>query len=98
MNAAWGLLQWPRSPQEEKVPVNPAWPFGDRAQGWGKFWVSLFSSGKWYCLVGAPGALLPAPAALLCSALSLPSLSDFVPIDLEEWWAQQFLAKIENCS
>ncbi|XP_040539583.1 MAPK regulated corepressor interacting protein 2 isoform X3 [Gallus gallus] len=23
---------------------------------------------------------------------------DFVPIDLEEWWAQQFLAKIENCS
>lgn len=27
-------------------------------------------------------------------ALSLPSLSDFVPIDLEEWWAKQFLAKI----
>ncbi|XP_044836160.1 MAPK regulated corepressor interacting protein 2 isoform X2 [Mauremys mutica] len=26
------------------------------------------------------------------------SLSDFVPIDLEEWWAQQFLAKIENGS
>uniref|UniRef100_A0A8C3Y8L7 Uncharacterized protein n=1 Tax=Catharus ustulatus TaxID=91951 RepID=A0A8C3Y8L7_CATUS len=23
---------------------------------------------------------------------------DFVPIDLEDWWAQQFLAKIENCS
>uniref|UniRef100_A0A7M4E1T5 MAPK regulated corepressor interacting protein 2 n=1 Tax=Crocodylus porosus TaxID=8502 RepID=A0A7M4E1T5_CROPO len=23
---------------------------------------------------------------------------DFVPIDLEEWWAQQFLAKIENGS
>ncbi|XP_062467995.1 MAPK regulated corepressor interacting protein 2 isoform X2 [Pezoporus occidentalis] len=23
---------------------------------------------------------------------------DFVPIDLEEWWAQQFLAKIESCS
>uniref|UniRef100_A0A8C0VFU0 MAPK regulated corepressor interacting protein 2 n=1 Tax=Cyanistes caeruleus TaxID=156563 RepID=A0A8C0VFU0_CYACU len=27
-----------------------------------------------------------------------PGLKDFVPIDLEEWWAQQFLAKIENCS
>lgn len=31
---------------------------------------------------------------LLSYALSLPSLSDFVPIDLEEWWAKQFLAKI----
>ncbi|NXX07363.1 MCRI2 protein, partial [Larus smithsonianus] len=27
-----------------------------------------------------------------------PGLKNFVPIDLEEWWAQQFLAKIENCS
>uniref|UniRef100_A0A8V0Z853 MAPK regulated corepressor interacting protein 2 n=1 Tax=Gallus gallus TaxID=9031 RepID=A0A8V0Z853_CHICK len=27
-----------------------------------------------------------------------PRLKHFVPIDLEEWWAQQFLAKIENCS
>uniref|UniRef100_A0A8C2U3Q4 MAPK regulated corepressor interacting protein 2 n=1 Tax=Coturnix japonica TaxID=93934 RepID=A0A8C2U3Q4_COTJA len=27
-----------------------------------------------------------------------PRLKNFVPIDLEEWWAQQFLAKIENCS
>ncbi|XP_072205433.1 MAPK regulated corepressor interacting protein 2 [Excalfactoria chinensis] len=27
-----------------------------------------------------------------------PRLKTFVPIDLEEWWAQQFLAKIENCS
>ncbi|KAF4798519.1 hypothetical protein TURU_063399 [Turdus rufiventris] len=27
-----------------------------------------------------------------------PGLKDFVPIDLEDWWAQQFLAKIENCS
>ncbi|NXC42639.1 MCRI2 protein, partial [Penelope pileata] len=27
-----------------------------------------------------------------------PQLKTFVPIDLEEWWAQQFLAKIENCS
>ncbi|XP_044513498.1 MAPK regulated corepressor interacting protein 2 isoform X2 [Gracilinanus agilis] len=23
---------------------------------------------------------------------------DFVPIDLDEWWAQQFLAGINNCS
>ncbi|XP_042524562.1 MAPK regulated corepressor interacting protein 2 isoform X2 [Dipodomys spectabilis] len=23
---------------------------------------------------------------------------DFVPIDLDEWWAQQFLARITNCS
>lgn len=28
------------------------------------------------------------------SALS----TDFVPIDLDEWWAQQFLARITNCS
>ncbi|XP_036016651.1 MAPK regulated corepressor interacting protein 2 isoform X1 [Mus musculus] len=27
-----------------------------------------------------------------------PSIPDFVPIDLDEWWAQQFLAKITNCS
>ncbi|XP_010003354.1 PREDICTED: protein FAM195A, partial [Chaetura pelagica] len=27
-----------------------------------------------------------------------PGLKNFVPIDLEEWWAQQFLAKIENGS
>ncbi|NXL88615.1 MCRI2 protein, partial [Alectura lathami] len=27
-----------------------------------------------------------------------PRLKTFVPIDLEDWWAQQFLAKIENCS
>ncbi|NWU26671.1 MCRI2 protein, partial [Dyaphorophyia castanea] len=27
-----------------------------------------------------------------------PGLKNFVPIDLEDWWAQQFLAKIENCS
>ncbi|XP_065588693.1 MAPK regulated corepressor interacting protein 2 [Cyrtonyx montezumae] len=27
-----------------------------------------------------------------------PRLKNFVPIDLEEWWAQQFLAKIESCS
>ncbi|XP_054247161.1 MAPK regulated corepressor interacting protein 2 [Indicator indicator] len=27
-----------------------------------------------------------------------PGLKNFVPIDLEEWWAQQFLAKIQNCS
>lgn len=24
--------------------------------------------------------------------------TDFVPIDLDEWWAQQFLARITNCS
>lgn len=29
-------------------------------------------------------------------AFILPT--DFVPIDLDEWWAQQFLAKITNCS
>ncbi|NXR15530.1 MCRI2 protein, partial [Semnornis frantzii] len=27
-----------------------------------------------------------------------PGLKNFVPIDLEEWWGQQFLAKIQNCS
>ncbi|XP_026559964.1 MAPK regulated corepressor interacting protein 2 [Pseudonaja textilis] len=27
-----------------------------------------------------------------------PELKDFVPIDLEDWWAQQFLAKIKNGS
>ncbi|NP_001279080.1 MAPK regulated corepressor interacting protein 2 [Callorhinchus milii] len=27
-----------------------------------------------------------------------PSLKGFVPIDLEEWWAKQFLANIENSS
>uniref|UniRef100_A0A8C3N1V1 Uncharacterized protein n=1 Tax=Geospiza parvula TaxID=87175 RepID=A0A8C3N1V1_GEOPR len=27
-----------------------------------------------------------------------PGLKNFVPIDLEDWWAQQFLAKIENSS
>ncbi|XP_075755151.1 MAPK regulated corepressor interacting protein 2 [Pelodiscus sinensis] len=27
-----------------------------------------------------------------------PTLTNFVPIDLEEWWAQQFLAAIENGS
>ncbi|XP_069503019.1 MAPK regulated corepressor interacting protein 2 [Ambystoma mexicanum] len=29
---------------------------------------------------------------------SSASLKNFVPIDLEEWWAQRFLANIENCS
>ena len=71
VNAAWGLLQRPRSPREEKVPVNPAWPFGDRAQGWGKFWDVIFSSGKWYGSGGAPGALLA--LQLLCYALLSPS-------------------------
>ncbi|NWU68311.1 MCRI2 protein, partial [Pterocles burchelli] len=51
--------------------------------------------GKWDGCGGAPRALLQ---LLCCAHLSLLSLSDFVPIDLEEWWAQQFLAKIENCS
>ncbi|XP_048351017.1 MAPK regulated corepressor interacting protein 2 [Sphaerodactylus townsendi] len=27
-----------------------------------------------------------------------PELKDFVPIDLEDWWAQQFWAKIKNGS
>lgn len=31
-----------------------------------------------------------------CLTFILPT--DFVPIDLDEWWAQQFLAKITNCS
>lgn len=31
-----------------------------------------------------------------CPPFILPT--DFVPIDLDEWWAQQFLAKITNCS
>ncbi|XP_073502047.1 MAPK regulated corepressor interacting protein 2 [Phyllobates terribilis] len=26
-----------------------------------------------------------------------PSLKNFVPIDLEDWWAERFLANIENC-
>lgn len=31
-----------------------------------------------------------------CPAFCPPA--DFVPIDLDEWWAQQFLARITNCS
>uniref|UniRef100_A0A8C8R8T9 MAPK regulated corepressor interacting protein 2 n=1 Tax=Pelusios castaneus TaxID=367368 RepID=A0A8C8R8T9_9SAUR len=27
-----------------------------------------------------------------------PALTNFVPIDLEQWWGEQFLAKIKNCS
>lgn len=27
-----------------------------------------------------------------------PRLQGFVPIDLDEWWAQQFLARVTNCS
>ncbi|XP_069875981.1 MAPK regulated corepressor interacting protein 2-like isoform X3 [Dipodomys merriami] len=27
-----------------------------------------------------------------------PRLQNFVPLDLDEWWAQQFLARITNCS
>ncbi|KAM6156126.1 MAPK regulated corepressor interacting protein 2 [Rhynchocyon petersi] len=27
-----------------------------------------------------------------------PKLQNFVPIDLDEWWAQQFLARITNCT
>ncbi|XP_062036355.1 MAPK regulated corepressor interacting protein 2-like [Lepus europaeus] len=27
-----------------------------------------------------------------------PRLQNFVPIDLDEWWAQQFLDRITNCS
>ncbi|XP_056391502.1 MAPK regulated corepressor interacting protein 2 [Hyla sarda] len=27
-----------------------------------------------------------------------PSLKNFVPIDLEDWWAERFLANIENCA
>ncbi|XP_039102713.1 MAPK regulated corepressor interacting protein 2 isoform X2 [Hyaena hyaena] len=27
-----------------------------------------------------------------------PRLQNFVPIDLDEWWAQQFLARVTNCS
>lgn len=30
--------------------------------------------------------------------LCLVSCADFVPIDLEEWWAQRFLANIANLS
>ncbi|CAH2307624.1 Hypothetical predicted protein [Pelobates cultripes] len=26
------------------------------------------------------------------------SIKNFVPIDLEEWWAERFLANIENCA
>lgn len=56
------------------------------------FWGSMgiFNGGSG----GSTQSSAPAPAA----PLSLSPLSDFVPIDLEEWWAQQFLAKIENCS
>lgn len=41
-------------------------------------------------LVVAPGAGAGWPA------FCFPT--DFVPIDLDEWWAQQFLARITNCS
>ncbi|XP_040829935.1 MAPK regulated corepressor interacting protein 2 isoform X3 [Ochotona curzoniae] len=27
-----------------------------------------------------------------------PRLQGFVPIDLDEWWAQQFLARVTSCS
>ncbi|XP_037363732.1 MAPK regulated corepressor interacting protein 2 isoform X2 [Talpa occidentalis] len=27
-----------------------------------------------------------------------PRLQNFVPIDLDEWWAQQFLARVTSCS
>lgn len=35
---------------------------------------------------------IPAHSLLLCVC------ADFVPIDLEEWWAQRFLANIANLS
>ncbi|KAJ1067798.1 hypothetical protein K5549_016452, partial [Capra hircus] len=39
------------------------------------------------------------PAALTwLSQVLAPRGWDFVPIDLDEWWAQQFLARITNCS
>ncbi|KAB0354609.1 hypothetical protein FD755_022068 [Muntiacus reevesi] len=34
----------------------------------------------------------------VCSKTPKPRLQNFVPIDLDEWWAQQFLARITNCS
>lgn len=82
-----------KSPRREG-PCKPSLAFW--GQGWGKFWgvVVGFFSPQWE-MVGLRGELC-SPLQLLC--YTLPSLSDFVPIDLEEWWAQQFLAKIENCS
>lgn len=84
-----------KSPREEG-PCKPSLAF------WAWEWEILgphFPGGKWCSSGGTAGALLT--LQLFCYALlspSLPSFSDFVPIDLEEWWAQQFLAKIENCS
>lgn len=37
-------------------------------------------------------------AGKVCHCPAFCFSTDFVPIDLDEWWAQQFLARITNCS
>ncbi|XP_045849751.1 MAPK regulated corepressor interacting protein 2 isoform X1 [Meles meles] len=46
---------------------------------------------------GPAGASGPRPVQYVEKTPN-PRLQNFVPIDLDEWWAQQFLARITNCS
>ncbi|XP_041603023.1 MAPK regulated corepressor interacting protein 2 isoform X1 [Vulpes vulpes] len=48
-------------------------------------------------VVSSKGEMLSdAGGSITAQPSTLPT--DFVPIDLDEWWAQQFLARITNCS
>lgn len=48
-------------------------------------------------MVSSKGEMLSdAGGSITAQPSTLPT--DFVPIDLDEWWAQQFLARITNCS
>lgn len=86
------VLGWAVRTSPRRANAHKPFPGAGSWGGWGSEGF-FFPGGKWTVLVGTRCAPLQ-----LLSLLSLPSLSDFVPIDLEEWWAQQFLAKIENCS
>lgn len=48
-------------------------------------------------VVSLRGEMLTGPGGRTSAQPSALS-TDFVPIDLDEWWAQQFLARITNCS
>lgn len=98
LDAAWGGPAMAKKSPRRESPCKPSLAFWGQGMGVGEILGChfFFSSGKWVWLRGSTWSSVP--AALLRSPFSLLSLSDFVPIDLEEWWAQQFLAKIENCS
>lgn len=53
------------------------------------------SPGEWL-VVSSRGEMLASLGGSITVQRSLPT--DFVPIDLDEWWAQQFLARITSCS